>query len=68
MNINNLEENWDVVIIGGGITGAGILREAVGMGLRGLLVEQKDFAWGLQVDRQSSFMEDCAIFNTGICS
>ena len=37
---------WDVLVIGGGITGAGILREAVRHGLRALLVEQRDFAWG----------------------
>ncbi len=37
---------WDVVIIGGGITGAGILREGAAMGLRCLLLEQRDFAWG----------------------
>lgn len=37
---------WDVVIVGGGITGAGILREAARAGLRALLVEQRDFAWG----------------------
>jgi glycerol-3-phosphate dehydrogenase len=46
MNINNMASHWDLVIIGGGITGAGILREAVNMGLQALLVEQKDFAWG----------------------
>ncbi len=37
---------WDVIVIGGGITGAGILREAARRGLRALLVEMKDFAWG----------------------
>lgn len=37
---------WDILIIGGGITGAGILREAVRLGLRTLLVERRDFAWG----------------------
>lgn len=37
---------WDLVIVGGGITGAGILREAVRGGLRVLLVEAHDFAWG----------------------
>ncbi len=37
---------WDILIIGGGITGAGILREATRLGLRCLLVEQRDFAWG----------------------
>ncbi|MCA9867424.1 MAG: glycerol-3-phosphate dehydrogenase/oxidase [Anaerolineae bacterium] len=37
---------WDLVIVGGGITGAGILREAARLNLRTLLVEQSDFAWG----------------------
>src|SRR5690554_1732369 len=37
---------FDVVIVGGGITGAGAASEAAGSGLRTLLVEQKDFAWG----------------------
>jgi len=37
---------WDLVIIGGGITGAGVLREAARRGWRALLVEQRDFAWG----------------------
>ena len=38
--------DWDIVIIGGGITGAGILLEASRRGLKALLVEQRDFAWG----------------------
>jgi glycerol-3-phosphate dehydrogenase len=37
---------WDILIIGGGITGAGILREATRLGLHALLIEQRDFAWG----------------------
>lgn len=37
---------WDIIIIGGGITGAGLLREAAHRGLRALLVERRDFAWG----------------------
>ncbi len=41
-----LDRPWDILIIGGGITGAGILREATRLGLRALLVEQRDFAWG----------------------
>jgi glycerol-3-phosphate dehydrogenase len=41
-----LSASYDVLIVGGGITGAGILREAVRMGLSALLVEQRDFAWG----------------------
>lgn len=37
---------WDLIVIGGGITGAGILREAARRGLSAALVEQRDFAWG----------------------
>ncbi|WP_436267191.1 glycerol-3-phosphate dehydrogenase/oxidase [Pseudoduganella sp. LjRoot289] len=41
-----LARDWDLLIIGGGITGAGILLEASRRGLKALLVEQRDFAWG----------------------
>jgi glycerol-3-phosphate dehydrogenase len=44
--MKEIKTNWDLVIIGGGITGAGILRETVRMDLNVLLVEQQDFAWG----------------------
>lgn len=37
---------WDVIIVGGGITGVGILHEATRRGLSALLVEQNDFASG----------------------
>lgn len=43
---SQLDQPWDIVVIGGGITGAGILREATRLGMRALLVEQRDFAWG----------------------
>jgi glycerol-3-phosphate dehydrogenase len=44
---HNLEDqHWDIIIIGGGITGAGILREAAQAGLRVLLLEGQDFASG----------------------
>ena len=46
MSLEALPEKWDLIIVGGGITGAGILREAIRTGLHVLLVEQKDFAWG----------------------
>tara|TARA_R110002072_G_C7972702_1_gene534977 strand:+ start:4267 stop:5943 length:1677 start_codon:yes stop_codon:yes gene_type:complete len=39
-------QEWDLIVVGGGITGAGIFREAAYLGLKVLLVEQKDFAWG----------------------
>jgi glycerol-3-phosphate dehydrogenase len=41
-----LNQPWDLVIIGGGITGAGILRQATHAKLRALLVEADDFASG----------------------
>lgn len=36
----------DMLVIGGGITGAGILREAARRNLSVALIEQRDFAWG----------------------
>lgn len=42
----DLDQTWDLIIIGGGITGAGILREAVHAGLNVLLVDRGDFASG----------------------
>ena len=39
-------EDFDLIIIGGGITGAGILREASLRGLSAILVEAEDFASG----------------------
>ncbi len=39
-------EEWDVLIVGGGISGAGVLREATRRGWRAALIEQRDFAWG----------------------
>ena len=42
----NLQQDWDIIIIGGGITGAGVFRLAVAQGLRVLLLEQHDFSSG----------------------
>jgi len=39
-------ERWDLVIVGGGITGAGILALAARSGARALLLEKGDFATG----------------------
>lgn len=39
-------ENYDLVIIGGGITGAGVARDAASRGMRVALVEANDFASG----------------------
>ena len=37
---------WDLVVIGGGISGAGVAQQAARAGWSVLLVEQRDFAWG----------------------
>ncbi|MBB6521515.1 glycerol-3-phosphate dehydrogenase/oxidase [Pseudoteredinibacter isoporae] len=39
-------KHWDMIVVGGGITGAGVAREAARRGLSVLVLEQKDFAWG----------------------
>ncbi len=39
-------ETWDVVVVGGGVTGAGVARDAALRGLRVALVEAGDFAGG----------------------
>jgi glycerol-3-phosphate dehydrogenase len=38
--------NYDLVVIGGGITGAGIALDAASRGLDVLLIEKQDFGWG----------------------
>ncbi|MGB8253771.1 MAG: glycerol-3-phosphate dehydrogenase/oxidase [Anaerolineaceae bacterium] len=43
---NDLRQEWDLIIIGGGITGAGIFNMATRKGYKVLLVEAKDFAFG----------------------
>jgi glycerol-3-phosphate dehydrogenase len=40
------DEAWDVVVVGGGIVGAGVLLDAASRGLRAVLVEQEDIASG----------------------
>ena len=44
--LNDGKHAWDLVVVGGGITGAGIVAEAARIGLRALLVEAHDFASG----------------------
>src|SRR6478609_8461961 len=39
-------EVFDLLIIGGGITGAGVARDAASRGLKVALVERRDFAFG----------------------
>ena len=46
MRLSALAPRYDLVVIGGGITGAGIFREASRAGVSVLLVEARDFASG----------------------
>ena len=46
MKLSDINKEYDVVVAGGGVTGAGIFYEAVKKGYRVLLLEAKDFAWG----------------------
>jgi glycerol-3-phosphate dehydrogenase len=39
-------ERFDVLVVGGGVTGTGVLLEAAARGLRGALVERRDLASG----------------------
>ncbi len=43
---SQLNHDWDVIVVGGGITGAGVLSLAVRAGLKALLLERRDFSWG----------------------
>lgn len=46
-NIQRLEsEHFDILILGGGITGAGVARDAAARGLKVALIEGNDFAFG----------------------
>jgi glycerol-3-phosphate dehydrogenase len=39
-------ETFDILVVGGGITGAAVARDAASRGLKVALVEKRDFAWG----------------------
>jgi glycerol-3-phosphate dehydrogenase len=44
--LSHIDETFDVVVIGGGITGCGVMLDAAQRGLRVLLVERQDIASG----------------------
>jgi len=46
MKLSDLPEHWDLIVVGGGITGAAVLLEAARRGLSTLLLEARDYAWG----------------------
>jgi glycerol-3-phosphate dehydrogenase len=43
---SDLDQPWDIIVIGGGITGAGIFNMAAQKGLKVVLIEAHDFAFG----------------------
>ena len=40
------DETFDLVVVGGGVTGAGVVLDAASRGLRAALIERDDFASG----------------------
>ncbi|MFP5306682.1 MAG: FAD-dependent oxidoreductase, partial [Gammaproteobacteria bacterium] len=44
--IDALDARYELIVVGGGITGAGVLHEAARSGVKALLVEAGDFASG----------------------
>jgi glycerol-3-phosphate dehydrogenase len=44
--IKNHDQEFDLLVIGGGITGAGIALDAATRGLKVALIEKHDYAWG----------------------
>lgn len=46
MKFSDIKKDYDIIVAGGGITGAGVFHAAVKNGFRVLLLEAKDFAWG----------------------
>ncbi len=40
------EKKFDILVVGGGITGAAVARDAVSRGLKVAVIEKSDFAWG----------------------
>ena len=52
-------QTFDLAVIGGGITGAGVARHAALAGLSTLLVEASDFASGTSSRRQEGFSLGC---------
>ena len=57
-------DEFDVAVVGGGITGAGVALDAATRGFSVALLERADFASGRPAARASSSMEVCATCRT----
>ena len=58
------DEPFDVLVIGGGITGVGVALDAAARGLRTALVERDDFASGTSSKARRWCTEGCVIYKT----
>ena len=58
------DDDHDLLVVGGGINGAGIARDAAGRGLSTLLVERDDLACATSRGARSSSTAGCAISST----
>ena len=61
-------ETFDVVVIGGGITGAGVALDAATRGLRTALVERDDFASGTSSKSSKLSTAACATSSRARCA
>ena len=57
---------WDMVVIGGGATGAGVAVDAATRGFAVLLLEREDFGKALRAAAPSWCMAACAIWSRAI--
>ena len=57
--VSSLDQSFDLVIVGGGITGCGVLLDAAQRGLRVLLVERQDIASGTSSRGSSGVKNSC---------
>ena len=55
---NSFEVNYDVIVVGGGITGSGIALDAASRGMKVLLLEKQDFAAGTS-SRSTKLIHGC---------
>jgi choline dehydrogenase-like flavoprotein len=57
-SLSDVDQEFDVIIIGGGITGISVAREAASRGLKTILLERGDFGSVPVPQRQSTFMAE----------
>ena len=66
MKATSAENPFDVLIIGGGITGAGLALDGAVRGLKTALIEKRDFAAGTSSRSTKLILADCATLSITI--